>query len=228
VRRTLESQVKSIISKARQEYFQLDISGIVIGVTGDKPFQKDNITDLITKLDGIVHKDVRRQEPKYIVVGKEDYDEEYLRVIVEKNIDGVLYLTQETFFDRILFGAEVSNSYTREEITAHPGLSFIDECTPSSPFATQDDLSGFFKFGQESGSTQWNKKSFLRNYGYHTGLYPEKRRECLRAAVKGQGLPAVVNFISWLIERPTGNDVTSAINIWRKDLEWLEDTYGQC
>jgi len=219
----LESHVKSIESIVRKEYFQSDISGVILGVTGDNPFHQISIECLIRKLGGMIDNDdvlKRTPKPKYIVVGRENYDEDYLQNVVNSKVS-VIFLTQESFIDYILFGADINNPHDAQEINNHPGLSCIDNLGgfPSliSPFARESS----------EGTSNWKDKSFLRaKYGYHTGMLYSRRKECLIIAVREEGLRPVAYHISWLVRlNMRKGNIKDATNIWIRDLDWLKHTY---
>ena len=75
----------------RKENFQVDISGVIIEVTGDNPFSATNIACLIRKLGGMIPNDddvlKQNQKRKYIVIGREDYDENFLLKVINSKVD---------------------------------------------------------------------------------------------------------------------------------------------
>lgn len=219
--KTLESHLKSVVSLIQKNFFQGDISGVVIGTTGSKPYDEESVASLIRKLGGIIHNDpMQGGKPKYIVVGREDFDKDYLQEVIE-NEASVLFFNQESFLGYILFGTDTGGIYETEEIADHPGLSCID------------GLGGLpqkkhYSFGvDKSNSSHLEPQSFLRKkYGYHTNMLPSNRKECLKKAVHGEGIDAVTDHISWLIRMNRENSkIKDALNIWARDLDWLKNTY---
>ncbi|MFA5181456.1 MAG: hypothetical protein WC405_09075 [Syntrophales bacterium] len=222
--KNIESYVKSIESLIRAKYFQGDVTGIIIGTTGDRPFSNYDIDELIGELGGIVTNSIPPEDQKYIVIGRECYSEVFLTMAVECNED-VIFLSQERFINYILFGAIIDNQCDEEEITNHAGLSYVRDIGGFS-----EDINDLFsKYAVEtpSGPSTWKDKSFLRDeYGYHTGMLPSERKEHLTRAVHNEGLSPVVKHISWLITLNMGNKrIKDAVNSWIKDLDWLKHTY---
>ena len=221
--KSIESHVKSIESLVSAKFFQGNIKGIIIGTTGDSPFRKDDIDNLIEKLGGIADQNISRGQQKYIVIGRECYNEAYLSNVVDQKGD-MVFLSQEQFVNYLLFGVETNNPYDKKEINNHPGLSYIDNL---GGFPSGDDLLSPFACAGSGHTSSWKDKSFLREkYHYHTGMLYPQRKECLTAAVREEGLYPVVSHISWLVRLNTrkGN-IKDAVNVWVRDLDWLKYTY---
>ncbi len=212
-----------------EEFFPGNIMDKAVLITGNGPYDEDNLSELVGKLGGILDDpEVPWEDISYAVIGREDFDEEHLEDMV-KNIPEVTILSQDAFLDYMLFGNEIGYYSGDERIEDHPGLLYVSEIGfkwPSTGISETVD-------GEIEGE-DWKRVSDLKDkFGYNVskqaGLTAQQRRMKLDAAIKpspkGLGLEKVANHIASMVrlsKRRKKNPRKSAISKWESDLEWLK------
>jgi len=207
------------------------LSGQIVGVTGSGPFEVADVRDVVTFADGYIgSKDVWQQD-QMMVVGEEDFDEEYLRKSIEIGLKyefACEYLSQQAFLDLLLNGIKTVYYKGDPRIQAHKGLDFLASIgfewpsTDATPGNGSSDL-----------DTGWKETSVLAaKYGYSVRkeVSIRERQEALKRAVSrgGLGLQGVVEHIAFLVrinKARRGRDMDEAIERWEYDLNWLHKTY---
>lgn len=119
------SLVESVARHVLDELAPGSIAGKVIGFTGNRPYLQTDLERLATKLgatpdrEGIAWTDLR-----WVVIGRDEFDEVYLRNAAQ--VEGILYLSQEDFLGRILFGESPAlESFEARRHQKHPGFKFL-------------------------------------------------------------------------------------------------------
>ena len=80
--------------------FVQSIEGKVIGFTGHGPYLQNDLEKIATKLKAITHSKIAGDSPEWVVIGSQDFDQNYLQKVAT-NPD-VLCLMQEEFLGVLL------------------------------------------------------------------------------------------------------------------------------
>jgi hypothetical protein len=210
------------------------LAGLIIGVTGCSTMghtHKYTIEEIIKDEGGIIgNKDIW-QKDQIIVVGRNNFDKQYLEKSVEIGLQfgfTCRYMAQEDFSSFLL-----SFEYPRyhkgdPRVKEHRGLSFLTSIGFKWP--SLDNVETALTIGDLG---KLREESILKSkYGYKVGgsISERSRRSALEMAVRPSelGLEAVAKHIANLIRlnrrrRTQIND--DALHAWESDLNWLYDTY---
>lgn len=212
--------------------------GQTIGVTGHGPYEARAIEKIITLEGGLVGDSDIWQPNQLLVIGREDFDHEYLKssvkVLFLENKTPCEYISQEDFWEAWLHRDHALHKpYFRGDprIRDHPGLKFLASVgfkwpTVESGVSMGDGTGGL--------SDRLKASSDLRRYcGYSvkSGVTLEERRQKLSRAVKdppfGLGLESVAKHIAGLISLNLSKlePPMEAVWKWKADLDWLRSKY---
>lgn len=208
--------------------------GEIVGVTGSGPYD-EMVIEKIATLEGAIVGDADIwQTNQLIVVGREDFDEEYLETSIDFGLEHGFtcrYLSQEDFWSYWL-GADETTYYAGDpRIRDHEGLSFLASVGFKWPsieaverYGGTGDLSGRFR-------EQHELKRFF-GYSVRQGISAEERRQRLKRAIReppgGLGLRVVAEHIAGMTNLALSrgdNRMDEAIGKWESDLEWLRQKY---
>lgn len=208
--------------------------GETVGVTGNGPYDQ-MVIEKIATLEGAIVGDMDIwQTNQLIVVGREDFSEEYLERSIDFGFEHGFtcrYLSQEDFWDFWL-GADETTYYAGDpRISDHEGLSFLASVGFKWPsveaverYGGTGSLSGRFR-------EQHELKKFF-GYSVRQGVSVEERRQRLKRAIRkppsGLGLRAVAEHIAGMTNLALSrydNRMDEAIDKWESDLEWLRQKY---
>lgn len=224
--------LRAVSEETRKQLFAHNVGGLVIGTTGNSPFNSGDLDDLIYKLGGINdQQDIPWGKQTYIVLGRSDYNEEYLYQSVQHSLN-TKHITQEEFLNLLLFGVEpdFSNSYRH---LVHPGLKFVAEVPDPEPEFTwpEVDTTPTEVSGEEPDVSGWQDEHLLKSKFHYTvdareNLSVTERQKRLQKAIKdpptGLGLETVARHIAGQIllskNRPERRE---AVQKWKNDLDWL-------
>lgn len=209
-----------------------------VGVTGDGPYEAVAIEKIITLEGGLVGGREAWQPYQLMVVGRENFDREYLKESIKKlylqNGTPCEYVSQEDFWQAWLYRESmVHRPYFRGDprITDHPGLRMLATLGFRWPVPQEAPAAGE---GTGGLSDRLRAMSDLRRtFGYGVGKNTtlEDRRRNLRRAIKpppfGLGLRVVAEHIAGLIslQGSRHDPPLEAIEKWRADLKWLEENH---
>ncbi len=174
------------------------------------------------------------QTNQIMVVGRENFDEDYLIKSIEFGFEHDFtcrYLSQEDFWQFWLSGEETTYYAGDSRIENHEGLSFLASVGFKWPSIEVAEYYG----GTENLSSQLNPSHDLQKifgYSVRKGVPLEERRQKLKRAIRkppsGLGLNKVANHIAFLVRYNSlryDNRMVEAINSWESDLEWLHQKY---
>ena len=208
--------------------------GETVGVTGSGPHD-EAVIEKIATLEGAIVGDMDIwQTNQLLVVGREDFDEEYL----ERSIDFGLehgftcrYLSQEDFWAYWLGGDEPTYFAGDPRIEDHEGLSFL--ASVGFKWPSIEVVQRYGGTGELAGRVREQhelKKIF--GYSVRQGVSVDERRQRLKRATRkppsGLGLKMVALHIAGMINLALSrNDarMNDAISNWEADLEWLRRKY---
>lgn len=210
--------------------------GEIIAVTGDGPHYEEAIERII-RLEGATSggrmgDDGSWQENQIVVVGRDDFDADYLIESINVGLRHGFtcrYMAQEAFWDLWLW--EEYQSYYKGDprIGEHPGLSFLASVGFEWPTFKETR-----SVGTLDNTGTWNTESVLRSrFHYHVRkqLSEKTRRNRLREAVTAEdslGLKAVADHIAFLIRLNRGKcdeSLEGALGRWESDLDWLHECF---
>lgn len=227
VRDLIDTLSKAIIL-AINEIIKKDISKKIIGVTGNGPFEPEDIAQLVSKLGGVIdNTQLDRGKQDYIVIGRKEFEEEYLVESIKQNLE-IRYFSQEDFINYLIFGVDSDYSKGDRRIAEHPGLSFLASIGFKWPTtASRPSQGGDFTIPPKD----WPDESVLKEeYGYNVRIETtlSERRDSLRPAIIVLGLQKVATHIAAMVrlnkKRPD-TKMEGAIQRWKEDLEWLKTEY---
>jgi len=210
--------------------------GEIIAVTGDEPYYAEAIERIILleggTVGGRIGQDDSWQENQIIVVGSDDFVEEYLLESVNVGLRHGFtcrYMAQEVFWDLWLWDEYQPHYKADPRIEEHPGLLFLASIGFKWP--TIQELHGT---GTIDNTKTWNTESILRSkFGYHVRkhLSEKTRRKRLQNAITapdGLELKVVADHIAFLIRLNQGKadgSMGGAIERWRSELDWLYENH---
>lgn len=186
--------------------------GQTVGITGDGPYEARAIEKIITLEGGLVGDRDVWQSNQLLVIGREDFDQDYLKRSVQllylQNKTPCEYISQEDFWSAWLHRDHaLYKPYFRGDrrVHDHPGLKFLSSVGFKWPPIEDGGSAG----GGTGGlSDRLNDVSDLRRYcGYSVerGVTQDERRQKLSRAVKpppfGLGLRSVADTIAGHIRR---------------------------
>jgi len=226
----LDSLIEELALTTIDTFFQTDIEDYVICCTGYGPFKESNLDELLKKLGAkLDNSQTPWDEVDYIIIGRDGFDENYLRQAVKQDAD-IVFISQEDFINLLLFGEFEEYSRDDKRVLNHEGLSFLSSIGfqwPSTDYDDSDDDEEDFSTGELAEVSEIKEQ-----YGYHVqaGNTLYNRQNSLRRAVNGIGLKKVANHIAFLIhmnQRRNDSKMSHAVKCWREDLEWLKREFYQ-
>ena len=208
-------------------------------LTGEGPFGIEDLAALVGRFHNVTvslgsdqYKAYRTpiEVPDLCVVGMDDFDEDAIKAVVHADSLGYcVYLPQEAFLDRLLFGWDWYEwPYMLEGmVDRHPGLQFLKSLEGFEwPSTEAEETTSADRSRADVG---WADKSELRVRGYEIGdLTPMARWRILTGkCVPELGLKKVVYLIAWLVrkrkaQRGGRERYSYAISQWEHDLERLK------
>jgi hypothetical protein len=209
------------------EWIQGDLEQKVVWRTGNGPFNKDDLDELLIKLGGLeATESMDWNEVDLVVVGREDFDDWSLeQSLVEKS--DLWYLSQEDFLNWVLFGIKTHYTENDRRILQHPGLFVLSKVKFNWPdtFVMPGD--------GEIDVEGWAQEHVLKyKYGYEvdarSGLSDTARRTKLKNAIGELRLKNIVYHLAMLVRTRKGrsdNIMENAIGKWKSDLGWIKMTY---
>ena len=200
--------LRAVGEEMRQQLFAYKIDREVIGTTGDGPFNYEDLDTLIHKLGGIVDDpEIPWGKQTFIVVGRHDFNEEYLQQAVYYS-PNTNFITQEEFLNLLLFGVEPDLS-SRYRPLVHPGLKFaaeVPEPEPEPEFTWPNvDTTPVEISGEEPDVSGWQDEHPLKSKFHYTvdareNLSAAERQRRLEKAIKeppqGLGLKTVAQHVA--------------------------------
>lgn len=208
----------------------------VIAVTGDDPYYQEAIERIVllegATVGGWIGQDDTWQMNQIVVVGRDDFTEEYLMdsiKIGQRHGFRCQYMSQEDFWDLWLWGEYQPYYKGDPRIEKHPGLSFLASIGFEWP--TIEELQGT---GTIDSTKTWNPESILKSrFGYHVRkhLSEKTRRKRLQNAITGPDgleLKDVVDHIAFLIRLNRGrvdDSLKGALDRWESDLDWIYENH---
>ena len=133
----IESITRSAIDKLVVE----SIEGKTIGFTGHGPYHETDLEKLAMRLGATPDRDgIAWDDLDWIVVGRDDFDPEYLAHSVEAG--GIRYLSQEAFLGLVFMGESLVPECSDN---SHPGFSHLYSLTGEPDFEVQEpeEVRGF-------------------------------------------------------------------------------------
>ena len=207
--------------------------GETVGVTGGDPYDELVLKKIVTLEGGIVGDSDIWQTNQLIIVGRQAFDEDYLRKSVEFGLEQGFtcrYLAQEDFWHLWLGGGETTYFAGDPRIAGHEGLAYLSSI--GFPWPSIEAVQGFGGVGGLSG--RLNEAHLLKSrfgYGVGKGTVAAERRRKLSRAVNGPGalgLRRVAEHIAGLIKinrLRNGDRMLGAIERWESDLDWLRKSH---
>lgn len=196
----------------------------IAAATGWSPFSSKTIRSLAFWDGAILGGRDIWQEGQFIVVGREGFDEDYLRraaeLASEKDL-AIEFLSQEDFLNFVLNDVCPDYGPSDPRITGHPGLSFLSSIGfkwPAVGIYTGKNLLENFEGEDHDLATRYS-------YSVRKGVSVAERKRALNQGVQGLGLKVVAHHIAGLARRNSGNaKMKDAVSCWKADLEWLYET----
>jgi hypothetical protein len=215
------------VDELQRLYIEVNIrSQVVIGVTGNTPHAEQDLKKGILLNGGYIGDKEIWQRDQILVIGREDFDKDYLRASVGT---GLLYgftcryMRQEDFVYYASTGTLPKYYRDDPRIRDHAGLRFLTSIGFKWP--STDATVGI----GGTSDTDYNTESELTKYGYNVkqGTPEQVRRAALARAVAGMGLYGVVDWIAKLVRwrKAKLSDNSGPIGRWEADLQWLHDKY---
>ncbi|MDD3926508.1 MAG: hypothetical protein PHT33_07605 [bacterium] len=204
-------------------------------LTGDMPFNTDDLSNLLGYYHDVrIDMDYDTERTDYLIIGRRDFDKEFIESIVDEYVISIKYLPQEAIIDQLLFGHDwyACPEYLLEFAEMHHGLQFLQTCEgfkwPDTEAEETDNV-------VSNHSPEWNEQSALKALGYcitNNGRYTTdaERWKVLTLCVDALSLERVVSHIAWLVrskKRQIGgrSKFRNSILKWERDLERLRATY---
>lgn len=209
---------------------KLAVSSWNIGLTGEGPFKKKEIAQILRKC-GVYKYDLRPKANNVIILGRKKYDHTKLKKFGKNSpINNGRVFTQESFMRYLMFGEDYNVNQTIKNEIRHQAIDYLRKLNGKEfpwPKINYDSL-GVKKLIE----IEWSDESELRRLtGYSVaGEHTTKRirRAQLRKGVAQIGLENVARHIARQLRQRlnrTDADYTSALSKWEDDLDWLYDTY---
>jgi len=202
-----------------------------ITITGNTPYEEWALERIALLEGGTISNSYDWDEEQLIVIGREDFDRNYLIASVEFGLENEFtcqYLSQEDFWHFWLYGEFEPYFKGDQRIASHEGLSFLASIGFKWPSISEIGLGG-------EGSRDFGERRLeheLRSifgYSVRKGIPERNRRASLKEAVTGSnnlGLRIVATHIAGRIQENRRNKIMEgAIERWKSDLEWLRKTY---
>jgi hypothetical protein len=207
----------------------LKMSGKTVQFIGTNPFAINDLKGLLPP-DVTVVIDEPVNEPDFVVLGVEDFDEKQISAAVDARHEGTSFLPQDGFLDLVLFGydwwADLID-LLNESKEQHPGMRYLHSLQSFRWPGTEAPESP----GDGDSEGEFQHETDLHRMGYRiTGLSRARRWDVLTIAVPRLGLKQVVETIANHIRlrkaQVGGADKYShAIGEWEHDLKKLRSTY---
>jgi len=209
---------------------KLAISSWNIGLTGEGPFNKEEIAFILRKC-GVYKYNLRPRANDVLILGRKKYDHSRLKKFGKNSpIKHGRVFTQESFMRYLLFGEDYDVNKIIKNGIRHQGIDYLKKLNgevfpwPEINF----DSSGIKKLI----AIEWSDESELRRLtgysvaGEHTTA--RIRRAQLRKGVALIGLENVARHIARQLRQRQNRkdaDYTQALLKWDEDLEWLYSRY---
>ena len=212
--------------KIDKKFLKMDflLNGRVVGITGNQPQKEEEIRSLAFWNGAILGDYDIWQDNQVIVVGRRDFDKDYLKQAVELIITKtvfIYFISQEVFLDFLETG-EMNYHYPGDpRIDNHPGLIYLSSIGFKWPSI------GKYKGITKLENFEGEDHDLAVKYGYsvRAGVSPNSRRRSLNLGVSALGLQVVAYHIAGLINRNQNNpNMKYAVPRWREDLDWLHKT----
>lgn len=223
---TRQKTLLQVTENTHAKLFAGAIAKQVVMLTGDGPFKKDNLVDLLKKLDAILFTEqIDLTKVTFVVVGTEEFDKRLLR----KALDGAKkaqFVSQEEFLNHLLFNQESKYYQGDPRINMHQGLSYLASIGFKWPVLNESPIS---RDHRKPNTNHLNKESLLYQMGYNVAQSTTKtqRRQALRKAVEAPdiGLKDAAYHIAsqWRLH----SSHLEARKKWKSDLDWLYREYYQ-
>lgn len=209
---------------------KLAISSWNIGLTGEGPFKKKEIAQILRNC-GVYKYDLRPKANNVIILGRKKYDHTKLKKFGKNSpIKNGRVFTQESFMRYLMFGEDYNVNQTIKNVIRHQAIDYLRKLNGKEfPWPEINyDSSGVNKLV----TIEWSDESELRRLtgysvaGEHTTT--RIRRVQLRKGVAQIGLENVARHIARQLRQRlnrTDVDYTNALSKWEDDLDWLYDTY---
>jgi hypothetical protein len=204
----------------------VNLRGLMVGVTGNDPVD-ELVVGSIAYWQGALLGDLDIwQNNEIIVIGREGFDEGYLKKAIELILSENIYIhfISQGLFLEFLNSGELESHYPGDpRIVEHPGLNYLSTIGfkwPEVGIATGKNKLKNFDGDDHILATRYN-------YSVRAGVKKYVRRKALKAAVTDLGLEVVVFHIAGLIRMNTRNPfMKKAVPRWQEDLNWLfEEMY---
>lgn len=129
----LEPLIESVTRSAIRKLVIEPIEGLIIGFTGNGPYHETDLEKLAMRLGATPDRDgIEWDDLDWIVVGRDEYDPQYLAHSVE--VGGIRHLTQEAFMGLVFMGESLDPECSDE---SHPGYAYLGSLADTSDPAPQ-------------------------------------------------------------------------------------------
>jgi hypothetical protein len=204
-------------------------AGWVLGVTGQGPLEDSLLREGITREGGWIGDYDIWQKDQIIVVGREGFDEEYLKRSIEIGLRfkfKCVYFSQEAFAEWWLDDKPAEYVKGDPRISEHPGLAFLASIGFKWP-----EWEAVAGTGSGTGSLWLNDThplSAVYKYSVRREVPLKMRRAALERAIRPDalGLKAVVEHIAGMVrlnKSRLDTRMDGAIGRWEDDLAWLRE-----
>lgn len=168
-----------------------------------------------------------------IIVGDQDFDQEYLVKSVEAGLKGNFtchYITLEDFWNYWI-DQEIYEPYFVGDprIREHQALAFLEALGFEYPTV---DIFNFEQKTQNNQSKEWNDESILKaefGYSVRNGISEKYRRETLEKAVRSPNIISLQRIAEHIVSqinlRKRNEKMAPAIKRWEADLQWLKENH---
>ena len=206
------------------------MSGKTVQFIGTNPFAINDLQGLLPP-DATVVVDEAVDEPDFVVLGVEDFDEEQISAAVDARLEGTSFLPQDGFLDLVLFGYDWWTDHVNllnRSRDSHPGMRYLHSLQSFRWPGTEAPES----LGTTDSEGEFKSETDLLKLGYKiSGMSRPERWLILSAvAVPRLGLEEVARTISnhiRLRKTQVGGAEKYAYGIgeWEYDLARLRSTY---
>jgi hypothetical protein len=203
----------------------------VVGVTGREPVSAVLLRDEIMREDGVIGNAGIWQKDQIVVVGREDFDEAYLKRSVEIGMRfkfTCVYLSQEAFAEWWLDDKPAEYVKGDRRIAEHPGLAFLASIGFKWP--EWEAVAGTGGGTGALGLNDTHPLSAVYKYSVRRDVPLKTRQAALARAIRPDalGLKAVVEHIAGMVrlnKSRLDSRMDGAIGRWEDDLAWLREYY---
>ena len=224
--------VKKVAAEVVDQVFLGYVEEDRICCTGDGPFIARNLKDLVNRLgypcNLVDERQIEEDDVFTVVLGRMEYRTDYLESKIESVGSDVMFMSQETFLEDLLFWEFHPYYQGDPRIEDHPGLLYLSNIGFVWPPAREEN---YLQSDSQQSSDELSDESLLkRKYGYSVAksVPKQKRRLALSLAIRDPelGLKKVVYLIDFNIRlRLKQKPMKNAIARWKSDLDWLKATY---